>query len=272
MTNITTVSRAFLAARRAKLSLSDYPDAIPSTLDQAYAIQERSIKGYRRLISGWKIGRLSPEAQAIHGTERLAGPIFKSVYKNFDGRILSTPVFKGGFAAVEAEYVFRAKADANPEKFEYSDREALGLVDAVFMGVEMAGSPLATINALGPTVVVSDFGNNNGLILGPKLMDLDESSFAILNDNDALRQFKAETRIDDQIVGKGGLYVMPGGPLAAIGWLAGHLARRNRPLKAGQLISSGATTGIHDIGPNQASVVTFDLLDGTQKSIRLKTV
>ena len=34
------------------------------------------------------------------------------------------------------------------------------------MGVEMAGSPLATINELGPTVVAADFGNNNGLILG----------------------------------------------------------------------------------------------------------
>ena len=41
----------------------------------------------------------------------------------------------------------------------------------LLVGVEIAGSPLATINVLGPRVVASDFGNNAGLILGRVVRD-----------------------------------------------------------------------------------------------------
>lgn len=54
---------------------------------------------------------------------------------------------------------------------------------------------------------------------------------------------------------------MPNGPLAAVAWLAGHLAKRNMPLKKGQLISSGASTGIHDINIGQSAGVAFGILD-----------
>ncbi len=73
----------------------------------------------------------------------------------------------------------------------------------------------------------------------------------------AVKRFTARTEIDGKVVGEGGLFTMPGGPLKAVAWLAGHLASRGRPLTRGQLISSGATTGIHDIDPGQSSVVTF---------------
>jgi len=36
-----------------------------------------------------------------------------------------------------------------------------------------------------------------------------------------------------------------------------HAARRGRPLRAGQLISTGAATGIHDIAAGQVGRVSF---------------
>jgi 2-keto-4-pentenoate hydratase len=36
-----------------------------------------------------------------------------------------------------------------------------------------------------------------------------------------------------------------------------HCARRGRPLKAGQLVSTGAATGIHDIEVGQVGRVSF---------------
>src|SRR3546814_11891516 len=41
----------------------------------------------------------------------------------------------------------------------------------VHLGIEIASSPLPTINDLGPTVTISDFGNNNGLVIGPAIAD-----------------------------------------------------------------------------------------------------
>ncbi len=254
---IDDIANRFVTARRSASALDGYPGEIPSRLSDSYAIQERAIALWNKPVIGWKIGRLAPDKQGEHGTERLAGPIFAPTFKDYPGHVVTLPVFTGGFAAVEAEFVFRVDHDADPAKTEYSEEEALRLINAVFAGIEMAGSPLKTINALGPTVVASDFGNNFGLILGPKLAEFDSDSTPATLDAEAVKGFGARTVIDGVTVGEGGLFSMPGGPLKAIAWLAGHLAARGRPLTRGQLISSGATTGIHDIGLDQASTVSF---------------
>ena len=265
------IASHFVTARRNASALADYPGDIPEHLSDSYAIQERAIGLWNQPVIGWKIGRLAPDKQPLHGTERLAGPIFQPTFKIYTGAPLTLPVFAGGFAAVEAEFVFRVDHDADPDKTEYNEEEALRLIDAVFAGVEMAGSPLATINALGPTVVASDFGNNFGLILADKLAEFDSDATVHSLGEDAVKAFTARTEIDGQLVGDGGLFTMPGGPLKAIAWLAGHLAARGRPLTRGQLVSSGATTGIHDIKPGQVSRVTFSA-PSEKTVIDLKTV
>jgi 2-keto-4-pentenoate hydratase len=266
------IAERFVTARKSAKALDGYPGEVPAKLEDSYAIQEAAIKEYDRPIVGWKIGRLAPDKQPEHGTERLAGPIFAPTLKNYADKPMTLPVYVGGFAAVEAEYLFRVGKDADPAKTEYSEAEALQLIDACFAGIEMAGSPLATINALGPTVVVSDFGNNFGVIVGPQLLRITADASPALLDADAIDAFSARTEIDGKLVGKGGLFTMPGGPLKAIAWLAGHLAGRGRPLTKGQLVSSGATTGIHDIGPDQSAVVTFVDPAGSDIVIRLQTV
>ena len=265
------IAQSFVEARRAARALPGFPGAVPARLSESYAIQDKAIALYDRPIVGWKIGRVAPDKQAVHG-ERLCGPIFAPTLKHYAGEALTLPVYEGGFAAVEAEYVFRVDHDADPDKTSYSEEEALRLIDAVFAGVEMAGSPLATINALGPTVVASDFGNNFGLILSTQLGEFDSDATEATLSPDALTAFKATTEIDGNVVGDGGLFAMPGGPLKAIAWLAGFLAERGRPLLKGQYISSGATTGIHDITPGSASVVRFSGPGTHGAEIRLATV
>lgn len=268
----TEIARHFVSARRAAKPLPDFPGDVPARLADSYAIQDAAIRLYDRPIVGWKIGRIAPDKQAQHQSERVCGPIFAPTLKAYTGEALTLPVYDGGFAAVEAEYVFRVDHDADPDKTEYSEEEALRLIDAVFAGIEMAGSPLATINALGPTVVASDFGNNFGLIVGDMLQEFDSDTTPSSLGPDAVMAYRAETRIDGKTVGEGGLFTMPNGPLAAIAWLAGTLAARGRPLTKGQFISSGATTGIHDIAAGSESVVRFTGPGEHNAELRLRTV
>ena len=259
-TEMTTemIARDFVQARRQAMALADYPGGIPASLAQSYAIQDHAITLWDAPMAGWKIARLAPDKQAAHGTERLSGPVFAATVKSHVHTPVVMPVFTGGFAAVEAEFVFRIDHDADPAKTRYSEEEALRLVDAMFAGVEMAGSPLATINSLGPTVTASDFGNNFGLIVGDKLAGFDSDVTIDALSPEAVQAYATQTVIDGHIVGTGGLFSLPGGPLAAIAWLAGHLAERGRPLRQGQLISSGATTGVHRVQAGQAAVATFN--------------
>jgi len=243
------IAEAFVAARRAAAALLNYPGEVPETLDTAYAIQDAAIGLWGEEIAGWKIGRIPPSDAARLGGDRLAGPAFRSlVWLARENATHAFPVFARGFAAVEAEFVYRIGANAPVGKAEWTMDEALTLVDALHIGVELAGSPLATINALGPTVVISDFGNNHGLIVGPEITDWRGRADC---------ELISETLIDGVSVGRGSAANVLGGPLASLAFVAANAARRDRPLKAGQFITTGATTGIHPIAIGQDALVKF---------------
>ncbi len=251
MTNTARdIAGTFVAARQAARALPDFPGKPPSDLAASYKVQDEAIALWPDEVAGWKIGRVQPHQVAALGADRLAGPIFSHyVWSARAGDEVQIPIYENGFAAVEAEYVFRIGRDAPASKTEWTATEAADYVGAMHVGVETAGSPLATINDLGATVVVSDFGNNHGLILGPEVPDWR----ARLE-----KGLTCETFIEGQSVGSGAASAAADGPLDALAFLLGHLAQRGKPLRAGQLVSTGAVTGVHDIRIGQRSRVSFN--------------
>ena len=241
---LAAIAAGFVAARRQGSALDAFPGDIPGDLVTAYQVQDLAIANWPDTVVGWKVGYIAAERRDGSGDERLLGPIFSRQLWNATGSSTPIPVFVGGFAAVEAEYVLRLDADAPVGKLDWTPEEAAALPATLFTGVEVASSPLATINQLGPRVVVSDFGNNNGLVLGPQIpawTTLDESSLL------------AQTWVGDLHVGSGGAGHLPGGLRAAFAFALSRSARRGRPLKAGDYIA----TGIHDITAGQQARVDF---------------
>ena len=245
---LSGIADRFVAARRAGAALEGFPGTVPDDLVTAYRVQDLAIAQWPDRVVGWKVGYIAPERRDASGDERLLGPIFARHFWNATGGSMPIPVFVGGFGAVEAEYVLRLEADAPDDKLDWTPDEAAALPSTLFIGVEVASSPLATINQLGPRVVVSDFGNNNGLLLGAEIADwtsLDEA------------QLLAETFIDGASVGSGGAERLPGGLRTAFAFALSRSARRGRPLKAGDYIATGNATGIHDITAGQQARVEF---------------
>jgi 2-keto-4-pentenoate hydratase len=244
------IAEQFVRARLDATSLPDFPGSIPATLSIAYALQDRAIALWPDFVAGWKVGRIGEPWLGRLGEDRLVGPIFRrGIRLAPPEQLVEFPVFEGGFAAVEAEFVFRLGADAPSDKLQWTAEEAAQLAMAMHVGIETAGSPLATINELGSAVVVSDFGNNAGLLLGPSLPDWRRRSFESL---------KTETFIEGQSVGRGGAMSLPGGPLASLAFALSRCARRGMPMKSGYVISTGATTGVHDIRVGQEARIVFE--------------
>lgn len=248
-TSAAGIAERLVQARREARALPDYPGPIPETLAQGYACQDHAIKLWGKPVVGWKVGRLPADWEAKLGEERLVGPIFQGAVQapaaSETGRFA---VITGGFAAVEAEFVFRLGVDAPAGKTDYTLDEAAGLVDALLIGVELAGSPLPLINVLGPPTVVSDFGNNSGLILGPSIARWREQ---------AADDLTCETFIEGRLVGEGGAGSIGGGLLSALAFALSRCAGRGYPLKKGMLVTTGAATGIHDIVAGQSSRISF---------------
>lgn len=245
---LSRIADAFVGARLKGAALDDFPGQIPEDLVTAYQVQDLAIARWPDHVVGWKVGFIAPEKRDASGDDRLLGPIFSTRLLDATGGNVAFPVFVGGFGAVEAEYVLRLQADAPAGKLDWSTEEVAAFPATLHMGVEIASSPLATINQLGPRVVVSDFGNNNGLILGPQIRD-----WPGLPDI----QLTCQTFIDGQLVGSGGATTLPGGLHAAFAFALSRSARRGRVLKKGDLIATGNATGIHDIAAGQSARVSF---------------
>lgn len=247
MNDRSGIAGRFLDARRAATGLDSYPGALPDSLDAAYAIQDEAIRRWARPVVGWKVGRVHPPLSERFGANRLAGPIFDQVPAA--GTPVAMPVFDRGFAAGEAEFLLRIGATPPAGRTEFTLSEAAGLIDAVHIGIEIASSPLGAINDIGPMAVISDFGNNNGLVVGPAIPDWRTSGF---------EDWPVETLIDGLPVGAGRARDFPDGAIGAARFLFELMARRGIALAPGQWISSGAVTGVHAAKPGQLVETRFD--------------
>lgn len=244
----TAIAKQFVSARLNQRNTPEYPGRIPETMAESYAIQNIAIGLFPDEVVGWKVGGVPPAQQSKLGTHRLAGAIFaRNVWPATGDTVVPLPEIEGGFAAVESEFIARIGADADPAKIDWTIEEAAAAVDKVFIGVELAGSPLAAINDLGSAVVASDFGNNGGLIVGPELE----------NWRECMDQVEVETVVNGASVGAGGAQSLAGGALESVRFLLEHCARWGRPLKAGTLISTGAVTGVHRVHAGDEAVCIF---------------
>jgi 2-keto-4-pentenoate hydratase len=236
-------------ARRSASSMTQYPGPMPPDLESAYRCQDEAISLWEDSVAGWKVGWIPELFSKKYGAQRLVGPIFtRSVHCLNGSGSFEAPVFANGFAAIEAEFVVQLSDDAPANVVDVSSETARHFVKTMFIGIEIASSPLVNINDFGPAVVASDFGNNAGLLLGTEIVDWQSRS---------LESLVCETRIDGTMVGRGSAAAVSGGPLAALAFALECNARRGRPLRAGDFVSTGAATGVHSINAGQTAEAIF---------------
>ena len=244
----TEIADRFLSARRNAEGLSGYPGQMPLSLDGAYAVQDAAIAAWNRPVCGWKVGRVPPHLVDQFGADRLAGPIFSSHNAAADDGSISMPVFDKGFAAAESEFLLRiGKAPTGQTSFTLE--ETANHIDAVHVGIEIASSPLGAINDLGPVAIISDFGNNNGVVVGPAIADWRDSRF---------ESWRVTTLIDGEEVGTGTASAFPNGAIGSARFLFELMAKRGIALRPGQWISTGAVTGVHKAGSGQQVEANFE--------------
>lgn len=221
-------------------------------------MQDQAIALWPHAIVGWKVGYIAEERRLSGGDDRLLGPIWDHQVQvplpetgapfpePVEGPTM--PIFTGGFAAVEAELILRLGADQPDHDGPWTPEDVDSIPTRLYGGIEIASSPIPDINALGPQVVTADFGNNNGLVLGPEITDWTSRDLATI---------AVTTELDGQQIGTGTPDNLPGGLRTSFANALTIMARRGRPLKTGDLLATGALTGIHEAAAGQQAVVTF---------------
>lgn len=237
---------AFVEARLSGRALPAYPGQMPASIDESYAIQSAAIHQWPDRVAGWKVGRINAPWDAQFGTDRLAGPIFSRQITLAGAAPQRAYLFAGGFGAIEGEIVIEVESDAPATKTEWTLSESLDYAGAMRVGAEIASSPFSGINDHGPLVTISDFGNNNGLILGEEIQGWRQSSAT---------DWQLRTRIDGVEVGVANAASIPGGPLESFRAVLEICARQGRPLRRGMQITTGAVTGVHPIRIGQSATI-----------------
>ena len=203
-------------------------------------------------IVGWKIGRVGPEFEERFGQARLAGPIFRRGLRHARANEpVAFPVFKGGFAAVEAEFVFVLANDAPAGKLSWTLDEARALIAAMHYRHRDGGKSSWRHQRARSGRRGQRFRKQCGT--DPRTCRRGLESLP--RDRADLRDLHR-----GRVGGQGCRSDLPGGPVEALRFLLEHCAQRGRPLKAGMLVSTGAATGIHEIAAGQRARVDFGAL------------
>ncbi|MEM9401322.1 MAG: hypothetical protein AAGA44_02405 [Pseudomonadota bacterium] len=247
-TSADGISIRLVNARLKASPLDEFPGELPQTLREAYDIQSLSINRWPDAVSGWKVGGVPDAFREQYAAERLSGPIFASATRSVsEGGETGMSVFDGGFAAIEAEFVIRTAASIEPGDV-ISGASLEEYIASVHIGAEIASSPIADINRIGPGCIVPDFGNNAGLVVGPAVRDWQvrrSEAVTVTVHVDGLLAGQSNSAMDDSV-------------LTAFRFLVDLCAERQQTLPEGTLVSCGALSGIHELRAGATATVTFE--------------
>lgn len=248
--DIAAISDNITQARVTRTGLPEFPGELPKTLETAYKIQDCSIASWDDKIVGWKVGGIPTHLQGDFGCDRLSGPIYATSVKNYSAdKPTEMPVFKNGFAAIEAEFILQLKDVSNLPDSGLTEQQIVDSIDKIYIGAEIASSPIQNINDFGPVAPISDFGNNSGMIIGPEIEDWRSLDLSDIN---------VTVVIDDEVHGPTATQASLAGPYGAAKFLIEQLKQRGYDIEPGTYISSGAITGVHDSNVGSFSTITFE--------------
>lgn len=244
------LSENLIAARESCSPLDVFPGELPETPEDAYYVQDLCIAGWDDTLVGWKVAGLKAELHEQFNASRQSGPVFKSnlQFSNGNDHILA-PVFSEGFAAIEAEFVIELADVSSLPTSNLTIDDVKNAVSKIFMGIEIASSPMKNTNSYSAFSPISDFGNNAGVIIGPEITNWREID---------LSSIEASVKVGNDTVGIANTKPGLDGPLGAVAYLLDHLAKRGHTVEAGTYISTGAITGAHQTTIGVPSEVTFN--------------
>ncbi|MCB1510401.1 MAG: hydratase [Hyphomicrobiaceae bacterium] len=239
---------AQLAAWRAESTVgSELPEELrPQDASDAYTIQDAFMKAWPDRRVGWKIGATAvPLQQKLGVTEPFAGPFYAA---DTVGTPARHPARLFPHLCIESEFAFRFSAALPPRPAPYARADILAAIGSVLPAIELVGPRFDTLLFGRAPTAIADCALNAGFVLG--------------DDSSAWRQLDLVAqpvvlRVDGRIVAEGTGANVLGDPVVVLEWAVNHLSKRGHGIAAGEIISTGTTTGLVHIEPNQTAVADF---------------
>ncbi len=234
------------AARGTATAIADLdPALVPATPADGYRIawDVAGRLGWPRL--GWKIAGTTEAVRAKLGIDQ---PIYGPTYQRFlvpsparlPHRELLDPL-------VECEFFVRLGRDLPASEAPWSREAVVDAVDGVFAGIEVAECrfPMAKLPPL--PAILADGAASGRYVIGD----------AIAGWRDGLSDVAVVLSVDGVERRFGHGHEVMGDPLTPLVWLAETLRQRGIGLTAGEIVSTGSTTGMFPVKQGQEIVARY---------------
>ena len=216
----------------------DLPDRLrPTSLDDAYAIQRRVVAGLMP-ADGRRIGyKAACTSQIAQAALEIDGPLFGQLMSHSSwpsGSTLTASDFV--HRVIEAEFAFRMGADAIPTAGGHTIESIAACIDAVIPAIEVVDYRYVawTIGAL---QVAADNAIHGAWVYGEPVTDWAGLDLAAAG---------VTVRRNGDVVTTGSGAAVLGHPLTVMAWLADELPRFGYRLQAGDVVTTGVTTGVFE--------------------------
>lgn len=207
---------------------------MPRDTDEAYAVQDAFVQMKAQhcgRVAGHKIALTTPRMRAMVGLETpIAGRLHQRQVVRGPAHVRAAQY---GRLIVEFEIAMRMAHDLEPQRAPFSMAQAAGAVGAVMPAFELAddrGADYASLPARG-LELAADNAWNDGAVLGSPVNNWRDVDLAALH---------GIASINGAVVGEGRGADSMGHPLAALAWVANHLAGRGQGLRRGDVVITGS--------------------------------
>jgi 2-keto-4-pentenoate hydratase len=239
ISGIAKATKMLVEARRKK-SPAATGDVALQNEEEAYRVQDAV---YAELWPGmrpvaWKVGGPSDKV------EPTAAPIAPDAVLRSPASVMGANM---NMIGVECEVAVRLAKDLPPRSRPYSARSVAAAIGEVLVTIELCDTRLANWKKATGLWMLADFQNSSGLVAGSGTKDWQKVDFL---------QQEVEFRIGARTAKAKGAHSF-GNPLRLLPWLAAHVGKRGLGLHAGDIITTGAWTGLEIAKPGDEVTAIF---------------
>ncbi len=232
------IANHLLQARRSQVAWDPAATA-PIPLDQVYAVHDLVTDQLGRAIGAWKTSPLEDPAAPF------AGPIYANDIHASGAEIPASSLFVIG---IEGEIAFRLNRDLPARARPYDRTDILAAIAEMVPLIEVVDSRMVNGMAQDPSLKMADNQSNAGVVVGKgvagwETVDATTAAVHLTVNGTAVYTGTSNSPIDD-------LFALVAGTVNVC-------AARNRPVRAGDIITTGSCTGLIFIEPGSLVNLEF---------------
>jgi 2-keto-4-pentenoate hydratase len=233
---------ALVGARRSRVPVDATRLPVPQADADAYAVQEAVADAFGWFVarpSGWKVG--APSRTATPSAAPLPTAVVHASPATFAAGTFNRIL-------IEGEIAFRLGAPLTGDALRGDVAAVSAAIAELVVTIEVVDPRYRDMDAAGPALRLADQLLHGALVVGsgvPWRGSLDwPAQVAILRaDGRVVRETRGGHPLGDL------LFLLP--------WLAQHAAQRGVTLAAGDVVTAGTWTGVHEAAPGQTIDVEF---------------